>query len=656
MSFLRESIGSAKAGDKPTPWEGRKTEKKEVLIMGRGKKTVAQSENIPFRRLVYEALPEMWSFQFWVGLILTAAAWGIRRLISVVAEAGGAVATTANLRGVLLSWRGPVLLILGTVLVLLFIVLELFAHILMNRDVLNGETASVRKEVGEAFRSTRRFLTPAGIPILLYIFIAVPLCGLGFSISMTSAFHIPNFIMDVVMATPLYAVAYIALIMALLWFGFRSIFSVHAVLLDGMTPTEGRKKSVRIIRAHGRAFAWGMFKVLLVMGLIQGVVILLGGILEGVVGALVPSVPEGYYFDIKKLLDTGMTEMDVAAVKYRSICAFTVFFGSLVRSIAVLLCGAYTMLRFTRYYLAYSREGEPEGWRGRPKRAKYFMKALSVLGLSLVSLAAAVLVGFSYDNIYTDQEKPKIIAHRTGGAMASENSLEGLELAIAHGCYGSETDIQRTKDGRYIVNHDNDFKRLTGVAKTPGEMTIGEIEELRIRDTTGNGQELEVVTIEEMLDVVPGRIKLFIELKGASADRQMVDDIVKLVRERDMVDDVALISLNYAVIDYAETNYPEFETGTLFFAGLGNVANLNCDLLIMEEEMGTRERIGQIHAAGKEAIVWTVNTESGMQRFLDSAVDGVITDEVELAERVREELDARPVIRVIRDRFGDLWE
>ncbi|MBR0213515.1 MAG: hypothetical protein IJL95_02185, partial [Solobacterium sp.] len=254
------------------------------------------------------------------------------------------------------------------------------------------------------------------------------------------------------------------------------------------------------------------------------------------------------------------------------------------------------------------------------------------------------------------REPVKIIAHRAGGTMASENSLEGLQAAIDRGCYGSEIDVQRTADNHYVINHDTSFKRLTGVDRKPQDMTMEEIGRLRIADTTGSGAELPVVTIEEMLDFIKDREILFIELKGPTADRQMADDLVKIVREKDCQDDIAFISLDYDVIDYIETKYPEFRTGTLFFAGLGNIASLNCDYLIMEEEIATENRISQIHEAGKEAIVWTVNTETGLYKFLDSDIDGIITDEIPLANNVRQQLDDRTDLAFLADRFGDFWE
>lgn len=48
-----------------------------------------------------------------------------------------------------------------------------------------------------------------------------------------------------------------------------------------------------------------------------------------------------------------------------------------------------------------------------------------------------------------------LIGHRAGGNLANENTVRGLKEAVSHGAYGAEIDVQRTKDGYYIINHDN---------------------------------------------------------------------------------------------------------------------------------------------------------------------------------------------------------
>ena len=319
-----------------------------------------------------------------------------------------------------------------------------------------------------------------------------------------------------------------------------------------------------------------------------------------------------------------------------------------------MLSGSYVLLRFTRCYKEYTQDSLVK-WPPRFKKHEYLRHVVAVILSLALLLLLSLGIGVLFDEFFAPGNAVRIVAHRTGGVMAPENSLEGIRLSIEHGCYACETDTQRTKDGHYIINHDDDFKRLTGVAKKPGDMTLAEIRELVITDPV-TGAKAQVPMLEELLDAVKGKTKLFIELKGVSADKQMVDDVVKLVREKDCLENVALISLKYDVIDYAETNYPEFETGVLMFGGLGDVSRINCDLLILEEEMSTDKRIESIHKSGKDVYVWTINTEEGMYKFLDSECDGIITDQIELAQSVQKTLDARSDVQLLKDKMGDMWK
>ncbi len=620
----------------------------------KNRKTGAQEAPsfISFRKLVYEALPEMWTFQILTAVILGIVSFLLTSLIDAVAGFGSATLTSANWKNYLLNWRSPVLLILGIALLLCYLIIEVFAQIHLTGDILSGRKLSTFGEIKKGVRSLKLFWNPSGILVLLFIFIAVPLCGIGYSISLTESFYVPNFIMDVILQKILFTVLYYGAMLALIWIAYRSAFTLHGVLLDGKSPREARKLSSEIIKKNRKSFIIGMIKMgLMLVGvliIVQIIVNLIPGIMLDVWGM---ELPKGYRIDV---LETGgelLTDTDISVIIYRILSAITVLLGGYIYYVTILLGSSYMMLKLTRFYLEYTGR-KTELWPERPKKSLYRWKVLFMIAVSVLVLLISLGLGVSYNQVFDNTEPVRVIAHRAGGSLAPENSLEGLQAAIDHDCYGSEIDVQRTKDGYYVINHDNTLKRVAGVNKTPGEMTLAEIRTLRIDN---GGAVSSVVTIEEMLDVIRGKEKLFIELKGAGADRQMVDDLVRIIREKDCEEDCVLISLNYEVIDYAESNYPEFETGTLFFFGLGDVSGLNCDLLIMEEEAASEGRINDIHAAGKKAVVWTVNRQTGMQHFLDSAADAIITDEVVLAEEVQKMLDERTDYEVLVDRLGDFW-
>ena len=609
---------------------------------------------ISYRRLVFEAIPELFGFHLPMSIMLGVLAFVLKKLIDIVAESGGAALTTANLTDMLLSWRGPVILLLGIVLVAVFAVFEIFANIHLCDDILNGRKVSIFGEVGKGFRSLRRFLCPSGLLILLYIFIAVPLGGIGFSITLTKGFHIPNFIMEVINANPMYRIPYIIIIIALFIIGLFGIFTLHGVLIDSMKPSEAFKASFKTFRTNWKKFIPTMVLTVLALILINLVFALLQTSALDKLEIYSSQLPKDYSLSTQKLLSGALNETDYTMMSYRFVSAFVVIGGGYLIYILLMLSTSYILLRFTRCYMEYTKETF-EKWPSRATRKGYpkrvVMLVLTMVFLFLISLG----IGAFFDEIFEPDENVRIVAHRTGGVMAPENSLEGIELAIEHGCYACETDTQRTKDGYYIINHDDNFKRLTGVAKKPGEMTLSEVRELVITDPA-TGAKAQVPMLEDMLDVIKGRVKLFIELKGATADKQMVDDVVKMVREKDCVSDVTLISLKYDIINYAETEYPEFETGVLMFGGIGDVSRINCDFLIIEEEMATEARVDTIHSHGKEVYVWTINTEEGMYKFLDSDCDGVITDQIEMAESVQKELDNRSDVKLLEDKLGDMWD
>ncbi|MCX9155292.1 glycerophosphodiester phosphodiesterase [Niveibacterium sp. 24ML] len=71
---------------------------------------------------------------------------------------------------------------------------------------------------------------------------------------------------------------------------------------------------------------------------------------------------------------------------------------------------------------------------------------------------------------------PRIVAHRCGGTLAPENTLIGLEFAVAHGCYGVEFDVMLSGSGTPVLIHDETLERTTSgfgaVSDTPDETLL----------------------------------------------------------------------------------------------------------------------------------------------------------------------------------------
>jgi len=102
------------------------------------------------------------------------------------------------------------------------------------------------------------------------------------------------------------------------------------------------------------------------------------------------------------------------------------------------------------------------------------------------------------------------IAHRGlhDGAVAIENTATAFRAAIEGG-FGIETDVQITADGEAVVHHDFALGRLTLGSRQLAAMTAAGLKEVPFKATSDR-----MMTLDELCDLVAGRVPLLIELKS----------------------------------------------------------------------------------------------------------------------------------------------
>ncbi|MEU6497763.1 glycerophosphodiester phosphodiesterase family protein [Streptomyces sp. NPDC046984] len=94
-------------------------------------------------------------------------------------------------------------------------------------------------------------------------------------------------------------------------------------------------------------------------------------------------------------------------------------------------------------------------------------------------------------------------------ARGPENSLAAFETAYDDGAEIIEAGIQLTKDGVYVLMHDTTVDRTTNDRGAVAEMTLEQIEQLRLREGLGGGQaavtDQQVLTLEEAMQLARNR-------------------------------------------------------------------------------------------------------------------------------------------------------
>ena len=96
------------------------------------------------------------------------------------------------------------------------------------------------------------------------------------------------------------------------------------------------------------------------------------------------------------------------------------------------------------------------------------------------------------------------------GIEIIENSLEAFQESNKRG-FPIELDIQLTSDHKVVVYHDYNLARLTGENKKVSEVKLSEIKQLHL----SNKRSL-IPTLEEVLDLINGKVTLLIEIKNES--------------------------------------------------------------------------------------------------------------------------------------------
>lgn len=119
------------------------------------------------------------------------------------------------------------------------------------------------------------------------------------------------------------------------------------------------------------------------------------------------------------------------------------------------------------------------------------------------------------------------IAHRgyhDAAARRLENTLPAAEAAIARN-FAIECDVQLTADDGVIVFHDDTLDRLMKASGPVDRKSLAEIRGARFRDGDAT-----IPTLEELLDVVDGRVPLIIELKSKwTGDRRLEAAVAALL-------------------------------------------------------------------------------------------------------------------------------
>ncbi|WP_436343546.1 glycerophosphodiester phosphodiesterase [Natronorubrum sp. FCH18a] len=115
----------------------------------------------------------------------------------------------------------------------------------------------------------------------------------------------------------------------------------------------------------------------------------------------------------------------------------------------------------------------------------------------------------------------RLIAHRGFAATAPENTIAAIRTAAEY-ADAVEFDVRRCGSGELVVIHDDTIDRVTGSDGTVADSTL---EDLKTHTVLESGE--RVPTLEEMLDALPPRVEVNLEMK----DSDIAADVLEAIED-----------------------------------------------------------------------------------------------------------------------------
>lgn len=252
-------------------------------------------------------------------------------------------------------------------------------------------------------------------------------------------------------------------------------------------------------------------------------------------------------------------------------------------------------------------------------------------------------------NKSVNESIPMIIAHRGGAKLAPENTLASFENAIAIGVEMIEIDVHFSKDSEIIVIHDGSLNRTTNGSGEIKDLTLEEIKKYDAGSWFSEDFKNEKVsTLAEVLQMINGRCKLLIEIKGGDDKYPGLEEkIVQTVKDYNAMEWVVIQSFNRNSVLHIKEMDPELITYFLlgknfneFYSELskqvnaGNHIEKKFDGVAPHHSSLNKERVDLLHKAGFDIFTFTVNKPSDMENVIAIGVDGIITDSPDVLKNI----------------------
>ncbi len=228
--------------------------------------------------------------------------------------------------------------------------------------------------------------------------------------------------------------------------------------------------------------------------------------------------------------------------------------------------------------------------------------------------------------------RPLVIGHACAAGEAPANTLAGVRACLSAGAAAMEIDVQLCADGIPVLMHDETVDRTTNLS---GPVRSHSLASLLSADA-GEGE--PVPTLDQVLQLVDGRLTVLCELKATPGDpehdQRLVDAVLETVASHDARSWSAIHSFNPDMVARARQAEPRVSAaiisppveGEALERLLMAALKRNAQAVSVEHHCVTPELIRNAKRRQLTVWAWTPDREADWARCAAAGVDGIITN------------------------------
>lgn len=224
---------------------------------------------------------------------------------------------------------------------------------------------------------------------------------------------------------------------------------------------------------------------------------------------------------------------------------------------------------------------------------------------------------------------PFVVSHRTQMGTCPENTLAGIDAALADGVDAIECDVRATADGVVVLLHDETLGHTTGDPRPLADVVAADLEaSVRVRDPFGRLEPQPVPTLAEALARIDGRAILAIEIKEAGIEERVAD----IVRAANAVEWCWVWAFDPRVAQASRLALPEVPVALNVSAAsferlpepyVDITVRLGLAAVSLEHRLVDAGSVETARRRGLAVYTWTVDEYTDIERVRSAGVDAI---------------------------------